>query len=68
MKKFTKYFVIALLGLYVSNVTAQETNEVLANSKKEEQIILLKDKIRAHEKDALKIEVEKINDRVIKKK
>lgn len=67
MKKITKYFVIALLGLYVSNVAAQETNEALANSKKEEQIILLKDKIRTHEKDALKIEVEKINDRVIKK-
>ncbi|WP_055447903.1 hypothetical protein [Lacinutrix mariniflava] len=67
MQTITKYIIILVLSFYATNVTAQETKEPLAESKKEEQIVLLKDKIKAHEKDALKTEVEVINDRVIKK-
>ena len=64
MQTITKYIIILVLSFYTTNAIAQDTETSLTQ---EEQIALLKEKINDQEKEALKTEVEHINDRVIKK-
>lgn len=64
MQTIIKYTIAILLSLYVTSVTAQETDPV---ETQESKVEILKEKIRTGEKDALRGEVEKINERVSKK-
>lgn len=64
MQTITKYIIIIYLSLLAVNVSAQETEKKLT---KKEKIEALKQIIIDSEKDALKIEVEQINEQVVKK-
>jgi len=63
MQTIIKYTVLILLSFYCLAVTAQETEVETQESKIEK----LKEKIKSGEKEALRIEVEQINERVRKK-
>ncbi|KPM32383.1 Hypothetical protein I595_799 [Croceitalea dokdonensis DOKDO 023] len=60
MKKISTFIVIALLSLFVQHATAQEEEY----QQRVEVLKKQKERITAQEKDALKTEVEKINQRV----
>ena len=63
MQTIIKYTLAILLSFYVLNISAQE-GEI---ETKESKIEKLKAKIKAGEKEALRVEVEQINERVSKK-
>ena len=63
MQTIIKYTLVILLSFYVVNISAQETE----TETKESKIEKLKTKIKEGEKDALRVEVEQINERVSKK-
>ncbi|WP_452602048.1 hypothetical protein [Pontimicrobium sp. MEBiC06410] len=63
MQTIIKYTIVILLSFYCLALTAQETE----GETKESKIEKLKEKIKSGEKEALRIEVEQINERVSKK-
>lgn len=63
MQTITKYIIIVLLSFYFTNVSAQDS----IPKSKASSIESLKESIRSEERDALKIEVEEINKRVLDK-
>lgn len=63
MQTITKYIIITLLSFYVTNAVAQDS----IPKSKASSIESLKESIKSEERDALKIEVEKINKRILDK-
>lgn len=63
MQTITKYIIITVLSFYVANVAAQDS----IPKAKASSIESLKESIRSEERDALKIEVEEINKRILNK-
>ncbi|RLJ67322.1 hypothetical protein CLV86_0819 [Lacinutrix venerupis] len=64
MTSITKYIIIAILAIFASNAAAQDS----IPKSKEQSIKTLKQNIKNEEKEALKIEVEAINQQVTEKK
>lgn len=63
MQTITKYIIAILLSFYITNVVAQDS----IPESKEIKIQKLKQSIEDDERSALKIEVERINEQVVKK-
>ncbi|WP_452225219.1 hypothetical protein [Lacinutrix chionoecetis] len=63
MQTITKYLIITFLSLYVYNVSAQDS----IPKSKEASVETLKEGIKTEEREALKLEVEAINKRVLDK-
>ena len=63
MQTFTKYIIILVLSFYVSSIAAQDS----IPKSKATSIESLKESIKSEEREALKIEVEEINKRVLDK-
>jgi len=63
MQTITKYLILTFISFYISNVAAQDSIPL----SKEDKIEKLKQIIEDNERDALKIEVNNINERVDKK-